>query len=41
MYWLAQPGLWEFQAAGQVVQITWVCTAMKEVVDVIARLELS
>lgn len=37
---LARPGVWEFQAAGSVVQITWACTTMKEVVDVLARHEL-
>lgn len=37
---LVRPGVWEFQAAGSVVQITWACTTMKEVVDVLARNEL-
>ena len=40
MSWLAQPGIWEFQAAGSVVQITWACKTMKEAVDVLARHEL-
>ena len=34
---LAGPELWEFQAAGTVVQITWVCGSMEEAVDVLAR----
>lgn len=38
---LARPGLWEFQAAGAVVQITWACGSMEEAVDVLARNELS
>lgn len=38
---LARPGLWEFQAGGSVVQITWACTTMEEAVDVLARDELS
>ena len=37
---LARPGLWEFQAAGSVVQVTWACHSMEEAVDVIARNEL-
>ncbi|HEX9735017.1 MAG TPA: BrxA family protein [Thermoanaerobaculia bacterium] len=37
---LARPGLWEFQAAGSVVQITWACATMEEVLDVLARSEL-
>lgn len=40
MSWLARPGVWEFQAGGSVVQITWACTTMKEAVDVLARNEL-
>jgi hypothetical protein len=40
MGWLARPSLWEFQSAGAVVQITWVCSSMEEAVDVIARNEL-
>ena len=36
--WLARPGLWECQAAGSVVQITWACNSMEEAVDVIARI---
>jgi hypothetical protein len=40
MTWLARPGLWEFQAAGSVVQITWTCSTMEEALDVIARNEL-
>ena len=39
MSWLSRPGVWEFQAAGSVVQITWACTTMKEAVDVLARNE--
>ncbi|WP_295408788.1 BrxA family protein [uncultured Thiocystis sp.] len=39
--WLARPGLWEIQAAGAVVQITWACSTMEEVLDVLARNELS
>ncbi len=38
--WLARPGLWEFQAAGSVVKVTWACSSMKEAVDVLARNEL-
>ena len=38
--WLARPGLWEFQAAGTVVQITWACSTMEEALDVLARNEL-
>jgi hypothetical protein len=38
---LAGPRIWEFQAAGSVVQISWACTTMKEVVDVLAGNELS
>ncbi|MBI4706183.1 MAG: DUF1819 family protein [Deltaproteobacteria bacterium] len=41
MSWLARPGVWEFQAAGSVVQVTWACATMKEAVDVLARNELS
>jgi hypothetical protein len=41
MFLLARPGIWEFQSAGSVVQITWSCTTMKETVDVLARNELS
>jgi len=41
MAWLASPNLWEFQAAGSIVQITWACSSMEEVVDVLARRELS
>jgi hypothetical protein len=37
---LARPAIWEFQAAGSVVQISWACANMKEVVDVLARNEL-
>lgn len=40
MTWLARPGLWEFQAAGSVVQITWTCSTMEEALDVLARNEL-
>ncbi len=40
MTWLARPGLWEFQAAGSVVQITWTCSTMEEALDVFARNEL-
>lgn len=40
MAWLAGPGLWEFQAAGSVIQFTWACSTMSEVVDVIARNQL-
>lgn len=34
---LAGPEMWEFQAAGAVVQVTWRCTTMEEAVDVLAR----
>jgi hypothetical protein len=37
---LAQPELWEFQAAGSVVRVTWSCSSMNEVIDGIARYEL-
>ena len=37
---LAQPGLWEFQGAGTVVQITWACSTMEDALDVFARYEL-
>ena len=37
---LAQPGLWEFQAAGTIVQFTWACSTMEEALDVFARHEL-
>jgi hypothetical protein len=40
MFGLARPGVWEFQAAGSVVQVTWACSTMKEAVDVLARNEL-
>ncbi len=38
---LARPELWEFQAAGSVVQVTWTCSSMQEAVDELARLDLS
>jgi len=37
---LAGPNLWEIQAAGSVAQITWMCSSMEEVLDVLARNEL-
>lgn len=40
MGWLVCPGMWEFQAAGTVVQITWACSTMEEALDVFARNEL-
>lgn len=40
MSWLARADLWELQAAGSVVQITWACARMEEVLDVLARSEL-
>jgi hypothetical protein len=38
--WLARPALWEVQAAGNVIQITWTCQTMEEAIDVLARNEL-
>jgi hypothetical protein len=37
---LARRELWEIQAAGSVVQITWACTTWEEAVDVLARIDL-
>lgn len=33
--------LWEFQAGGSVVQVTWACSSMEEAADVFARRRLS
>jgi hypothetical protein len=37
---LAGPSIWEFQAAGNVAQITWACRGVEETLDVLARDEL-
>jgi len=37
---LAGPSIWEFQAAGNVAQITWACRGVEETLDVLARNEL-
>ncbi|SEM84090.1 Putative inner membrane protein [Stigmatella aurantiaca] len=37
---MAVPSLWELQVAGSVAQFTWGCHSMREVVDVLARLDV-